>query len=113
MRQQVQAQVLTVYCGEDDKWHTGLLYPAIVERLKEASIAGVTALHGIEGFGAHGRMHTARIEVLFQGLPVLIQAVDVPERIQVALEVVEEMMQEGLVTVQNVTAIRFNKGPED
>lgn len=111
MRQQVAAQVLTIYCGEDDKWHSGLLYPAIVERLKEAGIAGVTVLHGIEGFGANGKMHTARFEVLFSGLPVLIQAVDVPERIQAALGVIDEMIEEGLATVQDVTAIRFNKDP--
>lgn len=111
MRQQIQAQVLTIYCGEDDKWRGGLLYPALVERLKEAGIAGVTVLHGIEGFGANGRMHTARIELLFQGLPVLVQAVDVPERIATVLPLLDEMIGEGLVTVQDVTAIRFNKDP--
>lgn len=85
-----------------------------MERLKEAGIAGVTVLHGIEGFGANGRMHTARIEMLFQGLPVLVQAVDVPERIQMALGVINEMIKEGLATVQDVKVIRFrglNKDP--
>ena len=96
MRERIQAQVLTIYCGEDDKWHTGLLYPAIVERLKEAGIAGITVLHGIEGFGTHDRVHTARIELLFSGLPVVIQAVDIPERIAAALPILDEMIDDGI-----------------
>ncbi len=111
MRQQSPAQILTIFCGEDDKWHSGLLYPALVERLKEAGVAGVTVLHGVEGFGVHGRLHTARFEALFQGLPVMVQAVDTPERIQAVLPLLEEMIEQGLATVQDVTAICFHKDP--
>ena len=111
MRQESPAQVLTIYCGEEDKWRSGLLYPALVARLQEAGVAGVTVLHGMEGFGAHGTLHTARFEALFQGLPVLVQAVDTPERIQAALPLVEGMIGEGLATVQDVTAIHFHKDP--
>ncbi len=111
MRQQVQAQVLTIYVGDDDKWHGGLLYPAIVARLKEIGIAGVTVLHGMEGFGANAQLHTDRFDVMFRGLPVVITAVDVRERIARALPALEEMIEEGLVTVQDAHAIRFNKDP--
>ena len=112
MRHQVQAQVLTIYVGEDDKWRGGLLYPALVERLKGAGLAGVTVLHGMEGFGANGRLHTARFEVMFSGLPIVIEAVDVPERIQAALPLLDEMIGEGLATVHDVMAIRYNKDPQ-
>ncbi len=109
MRVQTKAQVLTIYVGEQDQWHGGPLYAAVVERLKGAGIAGVTVLHGVEGYGAHGRLHTQRIEVLFQGLPIIIEAVDTPERVAVALPLLDEMLVEGLVTVHDVQAIRYMK----
>lgn len=111
MRQETDAQVLRVYIGEDDHWHSGLLYPAIVEKLKEAGIAGVTVMRGIEGFGSHSRLHTARIDALFQGLPMVIEAVDIPERIAAALALLDEMLVEGTVTVQDVKAIHYMKEP--
>lgn len=111
MKQELQAQVLRVYVGEDDRWHGGLLYPALVEKLREAGIAGVTVVRGLEGYGAHAKLHTARIEVLFQGLPIVIEAVDIPERIAAALPLMDEMLAEALVTVHDVAAIRYTKSP--
>jgi PII-like signaling protein len=111
MRQKIQAQVLTIYVGEQDHYQGGPLYATIVERLKEAGIAGATVLHGAEGYGAHGHLHTDRILVLFEGLPMVIQAVDIPERINTALALLDEIIGEGLVTVQDVQAIRYNKDP--
>jgi PII-like signaling protein len=110
MRNEIAGQVLTIYVGDDDKWQGGLLYPALVQALKDAGVAGVTVLHGVEGFGAHGNLHTARLEVFFCGLPVVIEAVDTPEQIEKGLAVVETMVQEGLATVHDVRAIRFTTG---
>ena len=109
MKQQFNAQALTVYVGEQDQWHGGPLFAAVVNTLKSAGIAGVTVLHGVEGYGTHGRVHTDRIEVLFQGLPVVIRAVDAPEKIAAALPLLDEMLTEALVTVQDVQAIRYTK----
>lgn len=104
--------MLRVYIGEDDRWRGGLLYPAIVSKLKEAGIAGVTVLRGIEGFGSHARLHTARIDALFQGLPVVVEAVDIPERITTALALLDEMLVEALVTVQDIRAVRYIRDPQ-
>ena len=76
---------------------------------KDAGLAGVTVLPGIEGYGTHRRVHTERIEVLFQGLPVVIQAVDTPDKVAAALPLLDEMLTEALVTVQDVQAIRYTK----
>lgn len=109
MKQTMPVQILTIYVGEDDKWRGGLLYPALVERLKEAGLSGVTVLHGIEGYGAHGKLHTARFEVLFSGLPLVISAVDTTERIAAVLPLLDEMIGEGLVTLQDAQAIRYTR----
>lgn len=109
MKTEYAAQVLSIYIGEQDVYHGTPLYAAIVNRLRELGIAGVTVLHGVEGYGAHHKIHTARIELLFQGLPMLIEAVDIKERIELALPAIEEMVVEGLITIHEVHAIKMTK----
>lgn len=113
MKQQFEAQVLTIYVGESDHRHGGSLYAEIVAVLKENGIAGVTVLHGIEGYGAHRQLHTTRLEVLFQGLPIMVQAVDTPEHISTALALLDALLTESLVTVSDVHAIRYYKEPKE
>jgi hypothetical protein len=112
MKIETDARLLTVYVGEDDKWRSGLLYPAIVDKLQEIGMAGVTVLHGTEGFGSHHRLHTARFEALFSNLPVVIEAVDTPERVTLAIAALEEMVSDGLVTIADLRAIRFIPDPK-
>jgi len=109
MKTEFAAQALRVYVGDDDKWKGGLLYPAIVLALKEAGLAGVTVFAGAEGFGSHAKLHTPRLEALFQGLPVVIEAVDTPDKIASAMPILDDMVLEGLVTVQDLNAIRYRK----
>jgi uncharacterized protein len=76
------ATKLTVYIGDSDKHGRKLLHLAIVELLHAESISGATVVHGIEGYGAHTQIHTARILELSGDLPVVITAVDLPEKIE-------------------------------
>ena len=112
MRNQSKAQVLRVYIGEQDQYHGGPLYASIVGKLKDLGIAGVTVIHGTEGYGVHRQLHTVRFENLFVDLPILIEAVDIEERITIAVAALDEMIVEGLVTIQDVTAIRYIKDPK-
>ncbi len=111
MKENINAQVLTVYIGESDHWKGGPLYAAIVDQLKDIGIAGVTVFHGVEGFGTSGKLHTSRFEVLFQHLPIVVQAVDIPDNIQRALDILDGMLTEATVTVQDVRAIHYTKSP--
>jgi PII-like signaling protein len=104
------ARVLRDYIGEQDQYKGGPLYAAIVKRFKDVGVAGVTVLHGIEGYGAHRQLHTQRLEVLFQGLPIVIEAIDTPDQIAIVLPVLDEMLTEGLVTYHDAEAIRYLKG---
>jgi len=109
MRTETKAQVIKVYIGEQDTWRGKPLYAAVVARMQEAGIAGVTVLRGVEGYGAHHQIHTARFEVMCQGLPMIIEAVDTPDRVSSVLPILDEMISEGLVTVRDVTAITYTK----
>jgi PII-like signaling protein len=109
MKQEIVARALTLYIGDQDQYKGGPLYAAVVLKLQEIGVAGVTVLHGIEGFGSHGKLHTQRIENLFERLPVVIEAIDSPDKIDIALKALDDMIAEGLVTLQDVRAIRYTR----
>jgi uncharacterized protein len=102
-----EGKLLRVFIGESDRWHGKPLYQAIVERVREAGLAGATVLRGIEGFGADSRLHTARLLRLSEDLPVVIEIVDSAERIEGILPALDEMVGEGMVTVERVEVIAY------
>ena len=101
------AQLLTIFIGESDKWRGRPLYSAIIDLLRAEGIAGATVLRGVAGFGAHSHIHTASILRLSEDLPLCIQVVDKPDRIAHAIDLVSPMVREGLVTVEDLHVIRY------
>src|SRR5437763_13761867 len=110
MKIEGEARRLRVYIDEDDRWHGKPLFAAIVERCRAEGIAGATVLRGIEGYGAHSRIHTARILRLSEDLPIVIDIVDRPERIARIMPILDEMVTEGLITVENVHIVKYVHG---
>ena len=107
MKIEGEGKLLRIFVGESDRWHGKPLYQAIVERVRADGLAGATVLRGIEGFGADSRLHTARILRLSEDLPVLIEIVDSAEQIDRILPVLDEMVGEGMVTVERVEVIAY------
>ncbi|MEE8169369.1 MAG: DUF190 domain-containing protein, partial [Phycisphaerae bacterium] len=68
--------LLRIFVGESDRWHGQPLYEAIVLKARELHLAGATVLRGPMGFGAHSRLHTAKILRLSEDLPMVIEIVD-------------------------------------
>jgi PII-like signaling protein len=100
-----EGTLLRIFVGEADTWHDRPLYQAIVERAREAGVAGATVLRGIAGFGASSRIHTAHILRLSEDLPLVIEIVDTTEKITSLLPALDEMVSEGLVTLERVQVI--------
>jgi PII-like signaling protein len=101
-------QVLVrVFIGESDKWHHRSLASALVERLREERFAGATVFHGVAGFGAHSVLHTTKILRLSEDLPVVIEIVDSEERMGRLTEILDEMVSEGLVTMEKVRVLKY------
>lgn len=100
-------KAITVYIGEDDQWHGQPLVNALVERLRSEGFAGATVTRGILGFGAHSRIHSANILQLSQDLPLVLTLVDTPERSVHALAIFDEMVSEGMITVQDVEIVKY------
>jgi hypothetical protein len=103
-----QAQRLTVYIGEADKWHHLPLYEAIVLKARELHMAGATVLRGPMGFGADSRIHTAKILRLSEDLPIVIDIIDSAEKIAALIPHLEQMVKGGLVTLEDVKVLIYS-----
>ena len=101
-----QGQKLTIFIGEQDKHGSKPLYEWIVTQAKDQGLAGATVTRGIEGFGAKSRLHSAKILMLSEDLPIKIEIIDIPEKIEKFLQTVDQTIKDGLATVENVN-IRF------
>ena len=102
-----KAKRLRIYISERDRWHGAALDTAILEAMREHGTAGATEFHGIQGFGAHSLIHTVRQEVGAIDLPVVIEAVDTPEKIASLVELVYPMVHEGLITTEDVEIVKY------
>jgi uncharacterized protein len=107
MRTEGEGKLLRIFIGESDRWHGKPLYEAIVERVRNEGLAGATVIRGLEGFGAHSRLHTSRILRLSEDLPVVIEIVDSEEQIERVLPALDEMVSEGMVTLETVRVIAY------
>ena len=101
-------QVLVrIFIGESDRWHHQPLYEAIVLKAREAGLAGATVLRGPLGFGGSSRLHTAKILRLSEDLPMIIEIADREEKIRAFLPVLDEMVTEGLITLEKVHIVTY------
>jgi hypothetical protein len=103
--------LVRIFIGEQDRWHGKPLYEAIVARARESGMAGATVLRGLMGFGAKSRIHTAKILRLSEDLPILIEIVDTEEKIRSILPLLDEMVADGMVTLEKVQVIAYRAKP--
>jgi hypothetical protein len=110
VRLQGAGTLLRIFVGESDTWHGKPLYQAIVRRLRAEGIAGATVIRAIEGYGAKSHLHTARILRLSEDLPLVVEVVDTDEHIRRVLPLLDEMVVDGLVTLEHVEVITYRAG---
>jgi hypothetical protein len=104
-----KAKLLRIFIGESDRYNGKPLYEAIVNLARERSMAGATVLRGILGFGAHSRIHSAKILRLSEDLPIVVEIVDKAERIEAILPEIDGMIREGLATLEDIQVIFYRK----
>ncbi len=104
-----EGALLRIFIGESDreKGRDRPLYEAIVLRAREARLAGATVLRGPMGFGRHSRVHAAKLLELSTDLPIVIEIVDAQEKIEAFIPVVDELVTEGLVTLEAVRVLKY------
>jgi uncharacterized protein len=103
-------KLLRVFIGESDKWHHQPLYEAIVLKARELGLAGATVLRGSMGFGANSHLHTSKILRLSMDLPIIVEIVDSQENIDRLLVFLDEMVADGMVTLEDVRVLKYRAG---
>lgn len=101
--------MVRIFFGESDKWKHRPLEVALLERLRADGFAGATVFRGIAGFGANSVIHTTHLLELSSDLPVVIEVVDTPEHIEKLEPILEEMLGDGLVTMEKVNVLRYGR----
>jgi uncharacterized protein len=110
MKVNEQGILLRIFIGESDHFANARLYDAIVGKARELGLAGATVLRGTEGFGAHSIVHSTSLLEMSTDLPIVIEIVDTEEQINRLLPHLEEMVQEGMITMEHVMIILYREG---
>ena len=105
-----EGHLLRIFVGESDRHDGTPLYEWIVRQARERGLAGATVLRGVEGFGAHSRLHTAKILRLSEDLPIIIEIVDTKDKIEGFLPIVDAVIPEGLATLEKVQIRLYRSG---
>ncbi len=105
-----EGKLLRIFVGEADRWQSRPLYEAIVLEARTRGLAGATVIRRFMGFGAHSRIHTAKLLELSQDLPIVIEIVDAPEKIEAFMPDLEQMVGDGLITLERAEVLLYRPG---
>lgn len=100
--------LLRVFVGESDRHGHHPLYEAIVLKARAEGLAGATVLRGVMGYGKNSILHTAKILRLSEDLPMVVEIVDSKEKIEKFLPQLDEMVKDGLVTLEKMRVIHYS-----
>jgi len=102
------AVILRIFFGEHDRHNGKPIYKLIVMKAKELKLAGATVIKGLMGFGAKSHLHTSNILTLSENLPVIVEIVDCKENIEKLLPFLDETIEDGLITMEDVKIIKYS-----
>lgn len=108
-----EAFLLRIFIGESDRAGNRPLYEVIVEKARARGLAGATVTRGFLGFGANSRIHTSKVLRLSEDLPVVVEIVDIEEKIEALLAELDQLIGEGLVTLERVRVIAYRHNAKD
>lgn len=113
MKIEGKAQMMRIYLSEEHRWKEKPLHEALVAAMRANDIAGVTVYRGIQGYGAHRRMHKDKALHTAQYGSVMLSAIDTAEKLRAFLPLVEQMVAEGLVVFSDVDIVKYAYRPLD
>ncbi len=111
MEPKTDGLLLRVYIEEQRKYQGQPLYEWITGLAQREGLAGATVLRGLEGFGRHHLLHTARVLRLSSNLPIVVEIADTTEKVERFIPLLEEGLEVGLVTTQKIR-MRFARGED-
>ena len=109
MKTQNTEKLLRIFLDEKDKHNLKPMYEEIISLAKKHGMSGASAIKGFIGFGVKSHIHTAKLLELSENLPIIIEIIDTENKINSFLQVLDGVLQDGLVTLENVNTIRYTK----
>jgi PII-like signaling protein len=97
------AKKVNIYVGENHQYHGTSVYSAILNFLFFHKVSGASVIRGIAGFGADHHLHSTQILMLTENLPVKVEFVETPEKVEELLPKLYEMAGTGLIEIQDTT----------
>ncbi len=113
MKVPCEVDLLRVFVGEQQKFEGRPVYEAIVEAARDRGLMGATVLRGTLGYGAHCKLHTAKVLMLSEDLPMVVEIVDTAPRIAKFIPLIEKMNHKGLITLEKIKIVAYNCGLEE
>ena len=109
-----EGKLLRIFLGEADRHSGQQLFEAIVHLARSKGLAGATVLRGVEGFGAHSRIHKTTILELSEDLPIVIEIVDTAEKIETLIPEIDAMIEGAncgaMMTMEKVDVRKYSAG---
>lgn len=106
-----KAKRVRIYLNEDDRIGRMSAPQVLVEFLRRENAQGATVLRGVEGFGATGEIHVSHLPEIARKLPVIVEWIDVAERVERLLPRLKEMVPRGLVTIDDTEIVLYEPHP--
>ncbi len=101
------AKKVTIYLNEDTQRHMTPLYETVLTFLIHKGVTGATATRALAGFGSHRVLHTPKVEVLAEHLPIRVEFIDTAEKVDELLPALYDMVTDGLIEVQDTTVVKI------
>lgn len=101
------AKKLVVYVSSIERYGNEPVYKAIVNFLHEQGCAGATVTKAIAGYGTSGKIRKPKLFSIVENMPMRIEAVDSEQKINAVLPWIYEMVESGLIEVQDTEVIKY------
>lgn len=106
-----RAKKLKLIVSESEHVYQRPLYEAVVFAAKKYKMTGVTVYKGILSYGADSLDHNNKVFSLSDSLPIIVEMVDVPERIEDFSKIVAKLMDKadsgGIIFIEDVEVVRY------
>ncbi|MDA8263121.1 MAG: DUF190 domain-containing protein [Actinomycetota bacterium] len=100
---------LVVFLTEDDRTGHRSLYETLLKLAREQGLAGATVWRGVEGFGSAGIVRTSRFPDAASGLPIMLEIIDLPEKVDRFLDELGRIAPGAFATRESVRVSRFSR----
>lgn len=101
-----KALKVSIYVSEGSKHHGVPVYSSILDFLFYRGVSGATVMKGIAGFGADHHMHSSSIVEISDHMPLKIEFIETPEKVNEILGKLEELAGTGMIEVHETTVAK-------